>query len=232
MSKPDDAGSSERQHTAAAESEHPMEWDEAPNNRKPASDRQTISEREEKDDARKIVTGESKYTADYAKHFPDLAAGSVLRSDIAHGRVTEIDASAAEEMEGVYAVVTPDSEEVPDKPYTSSGQPYPEPSPWDLHVLRREVNYVGDPIAAVAAVDGDTADRATRAIEVSYEEEEGSSIPLRRPTPTRRRSTIPTTSRTISPARTTSATSNRTSRARSATWRVRSRQPPTATTGS
>lgn len=172
MSKPDDASSSERQHAAAAESEHPMEIEEAPNNRKPASERQTIAEREEKDDARKIVTGESKYTADYAQHFPDLAAGSVLRSDIAHGRVTDIDVSAAEEMDGVYAVITPDSEEVPDKPYTSSGQPYPEPSPWDLHVLRREVNYVGDPIAAVAAVDGDTADRATRAIDVSYEEEE------------------------------------------------------------
>lgn len=171
MSKPDGAGSSES--VAAAESEHPMEFEEAPNNRKPASERQTISEREEKDDARKIVTGESKYTADYARHFPDLAEASVLRSDIAHGRVTDIDTSAAEEMDGVYAVITPDSEEVPDKPYTSAGQSYPEPSPWDLHVLRKEVHYVGDPIAAVAAVDGDTADRATRAIEVSYEEEEG-----------------------------------------------------------
>jgi CO/xanthine dehydrogenase Mo-binding subunit len=154
----------------AAETDRSLEWDEAPNNRKAESERQSISKREEKNDARKIVTGESKYTADYAPNFPNLAEAAVLRSDIAHGYVTEIDTSAAEAMDGVHAVITPDSEEVPDGRYTSAGQSYPEPSPWDLTVLRRKVRYVGDPVAAVAAEDADTADKAVRAIDVTYEE--------------------------------------------------------------
>jgi CO/xanthine dehydrogenase Mo-binding subunit len=182
MSRTDESGSNDSQQSAASSvetetepetgTEEPTGAEEAPNNRKSASERRTIAEREEKNDARKIVTGESKYTADYAPQFPDLAEAAVLRSDIAHGYVTDIDASAAEEMEGVYAVLTPDSEEIPERPYTSAGQSYPEPSPWDLRVLRRKVRFVGDPIAAIAAADGATAKRATRAIDVTYEESE------------------------------------------------------------
>jgi putative selenate reductase molybdopterin-binding subunit len=157
---------------SAAERKNPVEWDEAPNNRKAPDDRRTVSHREEKDDARKIVTGEAKYAADYAREFPDLAEAKVVRSDIAHGRVEEIDTSAAEAMDGVYAVLTPDSPEVPDEPYTSAGQSHPEPSPWDLRVLRRKVRFVGDPIAAVAAEDKDTASKAARKLDITYEEYE------------------------------------------------------------
>jgi putative selenate reductase molybdopterin-binding subunit len=157
---------------SAAERKNPVEWDEAPNNRKAPDDRRTVSHREEKDDARKIVTGEAKYAADYAREFPDLAEAKVVRSDIAHGRVEEIDTSAAEAMDGVYAVLTPDSPEVPDEPYTSAGQSHPEPSPWDLRVLRRKVRFVGDPIAAVAAEDKDTASKAARKLDITYDEYE------------------------------------------------------------
>ncbi|ADJ16578.1 xanthine dehydrogenase family protein molybdopterin-binding subunit [Halalkalicoccus jeotgali] len=170
MSRTDEpTESDDQQQSSSAETDHPLEWDESPNNRKTAGERQAVSKREEKTDARKIVTGESKYTADYARNFPTLAEAAVLRSDIAHGYATEIDTSAAEGMDGVYAVITPDSEEVPDTTYTSAGQSYPEPSPWDLTVLRRKVRFVGDPIAAVAATDASTADKAIRAIDVTYE---------------------------------------------------------------
>jgi CO/xanthine dehydrogenase Mo-binding subunit len=131
-----------------------------------------VSIREEKSDARKIVTGEAKYTADYAEEFPDLAEAAVLRSEIPHGTVTEIDTTQIEEIDGVCAVLTPDSEAVPDKQYTSAGQSYPEPSPRDLRVLRKHVRYVGDPIAAVAAEDRATARAAIRQIEVTYNEQE------------------------------------------------------------
>ncbi|MFD1571034.1 xanthine dehydrogenase family protein molybdopterin-binding subunit [Halorubrum laminariae] len=171
MSKPDEAmPDEETTDTAKVEATNPMEWDEAPNNQKSPDERRTVSKREEKDDAKKIVTGEAKYTADYAREFPDLAEAKVVRSDIAHGVVTDIDTSAAEAMDGVYAVVTPDSPEVPDKPYTSAGQSYPEPSPWDLRVLRERVRFVGDPIAAVAAEDKDIASKAARKVDVTYEE--------------------------------------------------------------
>jgi CO/xanthine dehydrogenase Mo-binding subunit len=144
--------------------------EEPANNRVDPEDRTSISVSQEKDDARSVVTGEAKYAADYRREVPDLAEAKVLRSEIAHGRVVDIDTSAAEEMDGVYAVITPDSDVVPDRMYTSAGQSFTEPSPWDMRVLRERVRYVGDPIAAVAAADADTADRAIRQIQVEYEE--------------------------------------------------------------
>jgi hypothetical protein len=75
-------------------------------------------------------------------------------------------------MDGVVAVLTPWSEDTPDAKYTSAGQSYPEPSPWDMQVLNERVRYVGDPIAAVAAEDEATAQRAVEAIEVEYERDD------------------------------------------------------------
>ncbi|MFT4957426.1 MAG: putative selenate reductase molybdopterin-binding subunit, partial [Halobacteriales archaeon] len=108
-----------------------------------------VSDRRPKLDAEKLVTGDVKYTADYEYDFQDVAKGKLLRSEIAHGYVRSIDTEAAEEMDGVYAVLTPWSDDVPDRPYTSAGQSYPEPSPYDMRILREKVRYVGDPIAAV-----------------------------------------------------------------------------------
>ncbi|NLV15482.1 xanthine dehydrogenase family protein molybdopterin-binding subunit [Haloarcula argentinensis] len=150
--------------------EHPLEWDEPENNDKAPDERDSVSHRTEKYDDRKLVTGQAKYTADYEERYPDLAYAAVVRSDIPHGHVTDIDTSAAEAMDGVDAVLTPESDAVPDAKYTSAGQSYPEPSPWDMHVLNKHVRYIGDPIAAVAAEDRATATAAVEAIEVSYEE--------------------------------------------------------------
>ncbi len=148
----------------------PMDWDEASNNRKSQGERRNISRSVEKSDARKIVTGDATYTADYRVRFPDLAESAILRSDIPHGYVTDLDTREAESMDGVYAVIGPDADVLPDRPFTTAGQPYPEPSPHDMYVLREHVRYVGDPIAAVAAKDKETAQRAVRAIEVEYRE--------------------------------------------------------------
>ena len=154
------------------EEPYPEEWNQPANNEKSPEDRQAISQSIDKMDAKKLVTGEGKFTADYRTQFPDLIEAKILRSEIANGRVTELDTSKAEEMDGVYAVITPDSDVVPDLKYTSTGQGFVEPSPWDMTVLSRRVRYVGDPIAAVAAKDRHVADRAVRAIEVEYEEYE------------------------------------------------------------
>ena len=151
---------------------HPVEWDEPDNNNLAPEERSSVSKRPEKHDDRKLVTGEAKYTADYERRFPDLAHTRVYRSEIPNGRVTDIDVSEAEAMDGVYAVLTPESPEVPDQKYTSAGQSYPEPSPWDMQVLNERVRYIGDPIAAVAAEDPETAQAAVDAIEVSYEEDD------------------------------------------------------------
>ncbi|MUV49394.1 xanthine dehydrogenase family protein molybdopterin-binding subunit [Haloarcula sp. CBA1122] len=167
-----DGGTASQSETVEDErfEEHPLEWDEPENNDKAPGERDSVSHRTEKYDDRKLVTGQAKYTADYEERYPDLAYAAVVRSEIPHGRVTGIDTSAAEAMDGVEAVLTPESDTVPDAKYTSAGQSYPEPSPWDMRVLNEHVRYIGDPIAAVAAEDRATATAAVEAIEVSYEE--------------------------------------------------------------
>ncbi len=150
--------------------EHPLEWDEPENNNKAPGERDSVSQPAEKFDDRKLVTGQAKYTADYEERFPDLAHAAVVRSEVPHGRVTAIDTDEAAAMDGVHAVLTPSSDAVPDAKYTSAGQSYPEPSPWDMNVLNEHVRYVGDPVAAVAAEDADTAAEAVDAIDVEYEE--------------------------------------------------------------
>jgi len=169
-----DGGTASQSETVEDErfEEHPLEWDEPENNDKAPDERDSVSHRTEKYDDRKLVTGQAKYTADYEERYPDLAYAAVVRSEIPHGRVTDIDTSAAEAMDGVEAVLTPDSDAVPDAKYTSAGQSYPEPSPWDMRVLNKHVRYIGDPIAAVAADDRTTASAAVEAIEVSYEEDD------------------------------------------------------------
>lgn len=186
MSKPDDSGESDSvgKETGKPSDErgdgvvslddttNPLEWPESEENRKSASERETITADVEKYDARKIVTGEARYTSDYQERFPDLADGVVIRSEIPHGYVTDIDTSEARAMDGVHAVITPCDDVVPEKLYSSSGQSYPEPSPWDLRVLREHVRFVGDPVAAVAATDRETANRAARKVRIEYEERE------------------------------------------------------------
>jgi CO/xanthine dehydrogenase Mo-binding subunit len=165
MSKPRSTGTTDGSDSADQTTD-----DSSAQSRAENGDYHSVSTRDEKDDARKIVTGEAKYTSDYASDFQNLAHAKVLRSDIAHGVVTDIDVTAAEEVDGVYAVLTPSSGEIPTKPYTSAGQSYPEPSPRDLRVLQKNPRYVGDPIAAVAAKDVSTANTAVERIDVTYDE--------------------------------------------------------------
>ncbi|WP_254533705.1 xanthine dehydrogenase family protein molybdopterin-binding subunit [Natrinema gelatinilyticum] len=170
--KPDGGTASHQEQDVTALDDHPLEWDEPENNNLAPDERASVSQLAEKDDDSKLVTGQAKYTADYEKQFPDLAHAAVVRSEIPHGHVTSVDTSAAEEMDGVCAVLTPWTEETPDAKYTSAGQSYPEPSPWDMNVLNEHVRYVGDPIAAVAADDAETARAAADSIAVECEEDD------------------------------------------------------------
>jgi len=197
MSTPDDAPEAEAGETETAQSDGAAVDEQTPASDPAGSaqssepdgrsaadqasgtDRRVITADEEKYDARKIVTGDARYTADYRDRFPDLAHGVIVRSDVAHGVVTDIDTEAAEAMDGVHAVVTPFDDAVPDTLYSSSGQSYPEPSPWDMRVLRKHVRFVGDPVAAVAAETRELADRAARKIDVTYEEREAVLDPER-----------------------------------------------------
>ncbi|MCC7291178.1 MAG: molybdopterin-dependent oxidoreductase [Phycisphaerales bacterium] len=112
-------------------------------------------------DAVDKVTGRALYTADIK--LPNMVHGKILGSTIAHGRIRRIDTSRAAALPGVLAVIT--GEDVPDTMHGVS------PARYDEHVLAKEkVRHVGDPVAAVAAIDERTAEEAIKLITVEYEE--------------------------------------------------------------
>jgi CO/xanthine dehydrogenase Mo-binding subunit len=109
------------------------------------------------------LTGELEFTDNL--ELPGMLHGMLLRSTVAHGRVIRVDATRARALPGVYAVLTgADLANMPIDPFT--GPAFKDQAP--LAVDR--VRYAGDPIAAVAAVDRDTAEEALRLIEVDIEE--------------------------------------------------------------
>jgi 4-hydroxybenzoyl-CoA reductase alpha subunit len=111
-------------------------------------------------DAWAKVTGETRYADDLV--LPRMAFAKLLRSPHAHARILRIDAARARELPGVYAVITG-----ADLPPVKFGI---LPVSQDEEALCREkVRMVGDAVAAVAAVDEETAERACELIEVDYE---------------------------------------------------------------
>jgi len=117
-------------------------------------------------DAYDKVTGKARYVGDIKRK--GVLYGSILHSPIAHGIMTGIDTSKAKALEGVVSVVT--YEDVPNIPYTSCGHPYPFDTPLDTLILEKHVRYVGDPIAAVAAVTPEIAEKAVSLITFTYDE--------------------------------------------------------------
>src|SRR2546421_1174708 len=111
-------------------------------------------------DAWAKVTGETKYADDLV--LPRMAFGKLLRSSHAHARITRIDTGRARALPGVYAVITG-----ADLPRVKFGI---LPVSQDEEALCVDkVRMVGDALAAVAAIDEETAERATELIEVDYE---------------------------------------------------------------
>ncbi len=105
------------------------------------------------------TTGETRYADDL--FLPRMLHGRLLRSHLPHARILSLDTSRARAMPGVHAVLT--GADLPVKFGIM-------PSSQDEETLCLDtVRYVGDPIAAVAAQDEETADRACEAIEVQYE---------------------------------------------------------------
>jgi CO/xanthine dehydrogenase Mo-binding subunit/aerobic-type carbon monoxide dehydrogenase small subunit (CoxS/CutS family) len=111
-------------------------------------------------DAPSKVTGALKYAGDMV--MPGMLHMQVLRSPVPHARIVDIDTSEAEAVPGVEAVVT--HRDVPGKDGFGvfvDDQPI---------MAREKVRYVGEAIAAVAAVDLLTARAALQKIKVTYED--------------------------------------------------------------
>ncbi len=119
-----------------------------------------IGKRVPRTDSWDKATGMAKYTGDL--DLPGMLCGKFLRSPYAHARILGIDKSRAERLPGVKAVVT--------------GK---DTSGYKFGVFRQtrdqqflpleKVRYHGEEVAAVAAVDEDTAKEALSLIKVDYE---------------------------------------------------------------
>jgi 4-hydroxybenzoyl-CoA reductase subunit alpha len=118
-----------------------------------------IGQRLRKVDGAGKVSGSTLYTDDIV--LPRMLHGKILRSPHPHARILSIDTSAAEALPGVFAVVT--------------GREMPTPYciiPWtrdETALCVDRVRFVGDGVAAVAAVDEDTANRALDLIRIEYQ---------------------------------------------------------------
>jgi xanthine dehydrogenase YagR molybdenum-binding subunit len=100
------------------------------------------------------VTGRARYAYDI--HPPGLLCARVLRSPLPHARIRRVDASRAEALPGVRAVLS--AINAPEIRWYK-----------DSYLFDRIVRFIGDEVAAVAADTGEVAEDALRLIEVEYE---------------------------------------------------------------
>ncbi|RMF88886.1 MAG: xanthine dehydrogenase family protein molybdopterin-binding subunit [Nitrospinota bacterium] len=120
---------------------------------------ETVGKRVPRVDAWEKVTGQGLYTADFRPK--DMLYGAFLLSPLPHARILHLDTSRAEKLPGVKAVLT--AWNTPSwrfGPFIKDQTLFP----------REKVRYVGERIAAVAAVDRETAQEALDLITVEFEE--------------------------------------------------------------
>jgi len=105
------------------------------------------------------ATGRAIYAGDIK--FPNMLYGKVLRSKLPHARILNIDTTRASKLPGVKAVIT--GKDLPERRYGFVLK--------DQAVLAKDkVRFIGEPIAAVAAISSDIAEEALELIDVEYEE--------------------------------------------------------------
>ncbi len=134
----------------------------------PTQDLKVVGTRPIRHDGYDKVTGRALYGADVK--VPGLIWGEVLRSPHAHARIKSIDTSAADAMPGVFATMTHADLPMAEDKDVDVGEGM-------VNVRRHAVNvmaddkalYKGHVVAAVAAIDRNTAQEAARRIEVEYE---------------------------------------------------------------
>ena len=116
-------------------------------------------------DGKGLMQGRNAYVNDLAPE--NCLIVKLLRSPHAFARVKKVDVSEALKLPGVECILTKDN--VPHVSFTRAGQGYPEPSPHDKFIFDEYVRYVGDEVAAVAAVNEEIANEALKLIKVDYE---------------------------------------------------------------
>ena len=132
-------------------------WSKTPHG--PADAFQVVGKPNKKIDGLVKSTGQAVYADDIA--LPGMLHAKTLRSPHAHAKIISIDCSKALALKGVHAVIT--GTDLPIKygviPWTQD----------ETALAVDKVRFIGDPVAAVAAIDEDTANAALKLIEVVYE---------------------------------------------------------------
>ena len=112
-------------------------------------------------DGAEKVAGQALYAGDL--QLPGMACAKVLRSPLPHARIRRIDSTRAAALAGVVAILTRDNLNVAVNSFGAYVR--------DQQILATDkVRYVGDMIAAVAAVEESIAEEAVKRIDVEYEE--------------------------------------------------------------
>jgi 4-hydroxybenzoyl-CoA reductase alpha subunit len=128
---------------------------------KSAMDLSVVGKRLPKIDAPDKAAGRAIYTDDIV--LPNMIYGKLLLSPLPHAKIKSVNIEKAKSLPGVKLILT--GADVTDLTYGTS------PPRYDENVLAKDkVRYVGDVVAAVAAIDEATCYKAINLIEVEYEE--------------------------------------------------------------
>jgi len=110
-------------------------------------------------DVKPKATGQAEFVSDMK--LPGMLYGKILRSPHAHARIIKIDTEKAQKVPGVKAVIT----------FKDTSQVKFGTLVDDWYILAKDrVTFAGQEVAAVAAVDEETGEKALELIEVEYEE--------------------------------------------------------------
>ena len=127
-----------------------------------------VGKRLPRPDAFEKATGAAKYTVDIK--LPGMLIGKVLRSPHPHAMILKVDTSRAESLPGVVAVIT--REDTPKIRFTRSKGSVtiikPEKVVEDEMVINDKARFLGEPVAAVAAINEGIANEALELIDVEY----------------------------------------------------------------
>ena len=106
------------------------------------------------------VSGKALYSADFLPN--NCLVGRIFRSPVAHAEIIRLDISAAEALPGVHGIIIGEDCDEPYGVLPIARFEYP--------MARDKVRYRGEPLACVAAVDVETAQKAIDLIKFEYRE--------------------------------------------------------------
>jgi len=133
----------------------------------PVAGARFVGQRVQRKEDRRLLTGKGTYVDDVV--VPGLLHAAFLRSSVARGRITRLDTSAAKALPGVVAVYTAADIDSTGARYFNAAMDQPDlPYPDNGLLARKDVRFVGDPVAIVVAESRALAEDGAALIAVDY----------------------------------------------------------------